>query len=1735
MNIHPTSTAELASIQELYDRSRFLDAYEKTDSYWVPSTDLSRLSVDQLILAGRLANRLGGGRLSRWLFYNAYKREPRNPKVRYFTHRLRLRHRGFWDEVRTLEDEPLLGAADTQLEASWLAYQAVTWATLRDFVRAAACLKRAHSYSRTDGWVESCESSVLGMADRWEEALRAAERSCELSQGAPYGVQSLGLSLLNLGRVDEAASRVTERTADCQSYEIVHFACWLQCALADRREGEDRLRILARTTELADLLPMLAPLADRDTRALFAYIHLDTASLLGNHQEMEAWAEKVPSPFYRTILQNLRKGSGGKRIRLPHLPLLQKHQTCLPTSIASVLASQNAAFDPGTMAAEITFGGTANWAAAEWLEKHGFAVRFFTVTPEIAVRLIRNGVAFVFCVRSDEDSHAVAAIGLDEAAGTLLVQDPSSFRSCEYLLEGIRQMRDPLGPVGMAVVPQANTHFLDCLLPQADVEVLTASQNHQKEMEFKGTTAAREIVNRLSSRHPDHPGVRCLQAAQASGEGRLGDALAGFQECLKVFPRSPVIRRSLLQASHAVGNTALSCDVLKDVVESALLPGIESRQNWRHPPSTYACTYGDLLRLSASTRGNAKSLFKSVLLRAPIHAETWHCLGDLLQEEGDTAGRLLCYRISSCLNERNEHYALAYTDALCDAGKKDEGFAWLETRVRQAGPASAASSPWVSWMFALEHWGHPERALAVCLEALQRFGNAPEFLVCAIPFLVRMGHWMEAESKLHALELSGSFSMFYEAARDFYAMRGEFEQAIHFAEERVKEAPLSLSARARLLDLVAKYRGNSAATAMAEQWVHEHPGHDDFEQLYCDRLNITGPRWRKDRVLHRRIKRNPEDGWAWRELTLQRISDYARAGERRRARLRPRIEYLLAQCDRTAPESASTICIYGLWSEACGDWVGAINNWQKAIEADSGPLFSYRHLWDCSARLGKTERGEIFHQMEPKLLRYPAHFSFASSMCFLLAQRFGIVAAEEIAKRWVGQRPDDPEVALGHAELLVEYGQGKSDAARAKSILEPAITRFPYHTGLRFSLAKACRQIGEYDQADQALQEILHLHPDDTAALIQMALLLERRGLEGDALRSLQTALARSPLDEEVWNARAEMHIRRGRISEAKAEIEIGLKSSPKSMPWRQRAVQLLMECGAEEQAVAAAREGVRLFPTSACMWLLLAKTLKDAMRLASHGEIEFCLRRSLSLNATLFESADNLALLLMEQRRFDAAAEVIQSILPRMNDPSPARGRLASIRRQNGHKSEALEELASLATGAPWYHWGWGLLMVWLVEDSAWEKARQLLAVIPPELRTNNGLRQKRLQVLRKAGVPAEQLRGEWEELLRDFPENIPLHLECYDQFRADHASADAARVLKAVQLLDPDNPFMLARMVEVIAEDGNYNEAADILLRIWFQEIEKGPWPADYAWTMARRHRFDQAAYAQSRSKLANGFRPSPQAFALMAQEAMLRENKPKNERKSYWDNLLPSSGAKELSCLLKFIDQTEWADGRYRAVALGILVDHEYYGRVIRYWKKNQTEIGHEVESVSQIARSLLNLNRKEEARSLLANWRERNGVAMWMVANYLSCFSRTDQGSWSEVLSTCKDALARLQHDHCAKYLAHVQAEICAARGDLNGFRETWTSHRPYFTGQRYESEWFDTGRVHLLKDIPEMATILEKNQSKVFLEKCAELRSKQALEQVPSVTSAHTNRGLSDSWWWIWIIWLLLSLVAQSFR
>lgn len=1724
------SVSSLTEIQQLYDKNRFLDAFGQSGEYWRPSTRSSELSTDELILGGRLAMRLGGWRLSRKLLRVADSRDPGNPRVRFFANHVRRRS-CLLEDLHEFEANPHICAEDPEMQAAWLASHAATWAFLRDFPRAHDCLDRAYRLRPRDGWVLSYHSDVFGMEDRWLDALQCAEQAWEVDPGAPHAARCLSSALLNLGRVEESAQRLAAASENCQSYEIVQLACWYKCAVAETIEPQSRRHVLDEALALAERLPELAPLADRGPLRFFSRIRLDIAELADDHAELEKWAQEAHIPFYRKIVANLRSDPGGERIRLSFPRAIQKHETCLPTSLSSALATVGVQLDPDVMAAEITFGGTAAWAAAEWLEKRGLSVRFFGVTPQTAVSLIKNGIAFVLTLEGDDYAHAVAAIGLDVSAGTLLIHDPSAYRTAEYLLEDLENRREPLGIKGMAVVPAEKASLLDQLLAAESVALVTAARMYEKALTLQGPSAAREIVDAIATKFPEHPGTRLLAAVQAAEEGRTGEALLAFQQLLNGFPHSAFVRFRLLDACRARANSALMRETLAGVVQRGVLPGVQSQQDWRLPPGRYVAEYADLLRFSDGTRDQARSLLHDVIRRQPRSADGWHVLADLCWHDRDRTRALLCYRIAACLATGNEHYSVAYADALARNHQEEEGFSWLETRVRRFGASPHAVGTWISYIRTLEKWGRPERALSACADALAKHDSSPELLVFAVPFFARMGDWQKAEDCLARLEQTGNLPRFREAATEFYRLSGDLRRAIEQAEAWMRELPRQMSPRYAIIDLIAKRNGIREALEMASQWVKQNPWHEALEELRYARLDRAGePKWKGLSVLLRRLKRNPEDAWAWRELAFRCIERYDTAGDKKRSTLGPRIAQMFAQCDRTGADDPATFRVRARWHQVRGEWDKAVVAWLRSLDRDPSNAYSCQRLWECATGFSADERRKVWEQMQPILLRCPGHLAIAHDIVPLLAQRFGAAFAENTVLGWRESRAEDPEITKALADLLLEQGHGRTDAERAYVLVRESVSHFPYNLGLRFSFVQACRHLGKLEEAEEGLREITRRHPDNSGARIQLAWVNELRGQHEEALTLLDSAASRDPQNRQITDSLVQILIRQGHLARAKKIIVESLEQSPRDIYWRGRAIRLLLDCGDEEAAVATARYGVRVFPDGAYLWFLLAALLNQLRHFANFGEIEQSYRRSLELNPSLFSAADELATLLSEQRRYEDAESVLHKIRPRLTDASSALGRLAWIHRQQGKKQEAREQIANVVKNYPWYVSGWSLLTEWVIQDEAWEQARELLGKTPDELRTNPQFRRQRLVALGKAGLPVAELDTEWNQLLRDFPNETPLHLHRYDLLLAAKRLPDAHAVLNSFAPNEPNNQFYLARLVEVRAQEKKLDDAIGAMLKIFFADVESSHWPADYAWEAIKKAGFLEHAYHEARHSLESQRRPTPRAFFILGSYALQRAATQKVIPQPLSATFFPDRGVKELLKLLALADRCSWIDSTYRARALNLLNDVGHYRLVMKYWKKHHAELEATVETWSEVGRALASLRRNREVRQLASSWRKRRGVAMWMIANYVGCLSALRKDDLREIVSSSGDALRNLPHDHCARFLAHTKAEAHVLLGDKSGLLDTWNGYRSYFDCNVKPNEWFQDLRRPLLTDIPMLVRYLEQHQLGQYRRTVWGLRWRHISK---ALGRGKKRRG---SLWWLWpLLWFAAVVLTLLFR
>jgi tetratricopeptide (TPR) repeat protein len=1169
---------------------------------------------------------------------------------------------------------------------------------------------------------------------------------------------------------------------------------------------------------------------------------------------------------------------------------------------------------------------------------------------------------------------------------------------------------------------------------------------------------------------------------------------------------------------------------LAQVVEGGILPGVQSQQDWRFPPARYVAEYADLLSVSAETRPDASALLNGLIRRNPQSAEGWHVLGDLHWKERDIEGALLCFRLASCQASDNEHYAFAYCDALARNHRQEEGFSWLESRVRKFITTQRATGTWVTWIRALVAWGQPDRALSACSEALVHQGATPELLGFVVPFLARMGRWQEAKEQLGILERTGNIPLFREAAVEFYSLSADLRSSIENAEDWVRERPHHMRARYALVDLIARRDGAGRALELASRWTAENAGHDELEELRYRRLEPAGePKWKKYSVLLRRVKRNPEDGWAWRELAFHCIEDYQRADVRRQARLQKRLRGLLRECDRTAPEESATIRAHAWWCQVDGRWTEATSGWLNSIEGDPTNAYGYQRLWECSAGFDSGQWRELWNRIEPIILRSPGHLSIAHEIVPLLAQRFGVSVAEEAVTRWNQLRPDDPEIVESFANLLLEHGQGRTDAERAYELLRPAVDHFPFHLGLRLSLVQACRKLSKVTEAEDGLREIVRRHPDNSNARIQLAWVHELHGQRESAQNLLEEASASDPQNTQISDMLVQILIRHGQFDQAKSLVLATLESAPRDVNWRDRAIKLLLECGDEEDAVTAARIGVNIYPRGAYLWFLLGVTLNRLRRFARPGEIELCFRRSVSLNPVFFDAADLLSVLLVEQRRYEDSENVMLNIRPRLGDSSPAQARLAWIHRQQGKNEEARNEMGSVIRAYPWSLWAWGQLMDWLLEDKAWDQARELLGRVPEELRTNPRFRRQRLVVLQNAGLPGNELDAEWAELLRDFPDELSLHLHRYDLLREAKRVTEAQAVLNAFHPSDATNPYYLARLVEVRAQERKLDEAISAMQSIFYAEAESSAWPADYAWEALKKAQFVDGAYDVARRSLEKQRRPTPQAFSILCSHALENAGTEKRIPQSLWRSWFLDRGVREVLRLLNLADSSPWADPAYRAKALDRLNSLGHYRLVINYWKKRQGEVEADVRTWSEIGRALASMNRHGKARKLLSSWRRRKGVSMWVIANYVGCISALSKTDLREIVSSSGDALRDLPHDHCARYLAHVKAEACALLGDTQGLLETWTKYRSYFDCKETANEWFQDSRRPLLTDIPMLVRFLEQKQHGLYRRTVRRLRWRHLFG---SLVKKRTRTQSTRIPWWTWaiLIWILMQLL-----
>jgi tetratricopeptide (TPR) repeat protein len=1363
--------------------------------------------------------------------------------------------------------------------------------------------------------------------------------------------------------------------------------------------------------------------------------------LIGDPERATGMAAEVRSPYFRAVLDNLREHGKAPQLVLEHRPVLQKHATCLPASVATVLGAFAIQLDEDAMAAALTYDGTAIWRAASWLEGQGFATRTFVAKPELARALIGNGVPFVLSFEDWGAAHATAAVGLDEASGTLILHDPSAERWARVLLDRLTEGETPFGPLALAVVPRQWAAMIESI-PAASCIGCAAFLRFQAALETAGSGAASTVVSELAQEQPDSPFGRRMRAILHGIRGDTPAALTLQHALIADHPDCMSVRRDLLSTLYRARDTAQLRTALTSVIERGVLPGSSAKQDWILPPPILVAQYADFVGLEHQGARRAERLLRTTIRQAPGCVDLFHILGDILLRTERNSEAALPLRIAASLESTNEHYARSAADALRMSGQEEVGLALLRRRVEQLGTLIKGGQPWATLAGALEEYGYPDEALAVVDQAVRARPDDAELASFAVEFWVRMGRWQEAEAGLERVRLAARSASYHSAQVQLLLAAGRWHEAIAPAQAWLAETPDDPTACRHYLDLLARRDGRQVALEQARAWVDQHPGNEDFELLLYEELTALSLHDQALALIRARAARNPFDIWAWREIGHALVTELGRRAAARGALLEE-LDTVLARCRKLNPDSAPTLILAARVAEAHGDRELAADLHLRALDADPEGEICFTRVCELAESFSESQRQELLVELENRLLRTVGHLHCARPLALAIASNSGVRAAEEWVSRWRARRPADPEVLEAQVDLWLYRGEGRSDAARAVELLKREAERYPHHTDLRLSLAQAHAILGHLDEERTVLEGILLRQPRVVAARTNLARLLLRQNAADAALKLLEQGVACDPLAGPAWQALAELQWDLGQHQAATDTLACAVARLPENLTLRDQLIGRLLELGDSDAAVAVARTAVELYPEGAYCRVLLARALSGSEGHTNVEEIELTLRRALELNWELYEAGDLLAELLASQQRPAEARAVLDQIQPSLDDPAPARGRRAWITWQEGRHLDAIDEMVQVVRDSPRYGWGWWNLMGWLETEKAWERVRAVLAEVPPALLGDPSFRAHRLELLSLAGVAADALDPQWDKLLDDFPEDTDVRLRRFDLLAQAGAWEHAATVLTALDGLVPQPTWVMARRVQLLVEQRDAEQALGLACELWQRPGDDEVWPEETAWRALDRAGKGAAAARTVIELTSSGQRVRRRAFDLALEEIASRPQRDGGSR------VLKRRAVRMLDELLGKLGEDDGNGGQRIAAVLEALEQAGQRAHALRYWRTNQARCRQLTSLWAKIGYLLANAGPTHagKLRRWLADWREHADAPAWALANYTVAL-RKGHPLWpgiavrhlDEILAASTHALVRVRRDQTTRFHACVVGETLLRLGRDTELRE-----------------------------------------------------------------------------------------------
>lgn len=1156
------------------------------------------------------------------------------------------------------------GRMDDKVHSDLLAFEAWSYATLRDFDAANSTIAKAISIKADHSWIHVQHSSILEMQDRYGEALEVARNALAIRPHYRAAVIQVVDCLVHLGRDEEAIDLLH------QSHEKTEQGSFVLRLQALYSEREDHQKAIWCLDEAERLMPMMT----ESSRKWMAGRRADFLYMAGDLDGCLEWSDRKGEGFQKSVAENLRRPGARERRRVRlDVPFVRQHNmTCAPATIAAIAKFWGRDHDHLEITDSICYNGTPWHKERLWAENHDFVAREFRFSREALITLIDRGVPFTLTTSAVTNAHLQACIGYDDRLRVALLRDPTHRHFGEILIDGLVADHPIQGPRCMLMIPTSEAYRLEgVILP--DEALYDARHALACALESHDRWKAEEAVSTMRAISPDHA-ITIQSAGELAGYlGHRSRQLAMIDRLCEAFPEHAPIQLERLHALQRLGDWAGA---------NSLLERMTSQRNC---DPAFVSEFGELLLQDArNLASSGKLLRRAANLRRsdgqPLESlARWHDKSGQMDE----ASRLRRY--AATLSSTWEPYARSYFDSCRITGRTEDGLTFLRRRIETLG--RMRSDPWLTLARALDSLQRSPEAGSVLEQAISKFPDDGELRVQAGRMMMAWGEGQRATGLRWIEDARGRVSESYWLRQRAGAaiFMGERVLAIRLWQQLLILEPMAIDAHQSLARLIAEESGEADAIAFLEKATLLHPRSPGLWSLLAQWKSGPGASLP---ALDRLLMLDPDDIWARRERATVRFHHGDPDGG-------------IADAREALARDSRDPCAFGVLATLLhehGEKAEALELIRKALVLQIDYTFGIDKLMEWSST-GEAQIAAVrFLAGEMK-----RQISDGSCVHSFQAQAWRVLSPPDLLKQlqeFCEARPDLWQTWSARLDQALQMDLLHEAGLCADKLAES----FPLLPRTWMEVAKVRHATNDFLGELNAYQQAMSLAPAWDLAARKLSEILERLERYDEAEAVLRRAIQHEPLACVNYGLLADLLLKRGKKSEARDVLEKAVEVGPYyQWGWTTLAG---LSVSLDGQADFTKRvEAQNLNHGHDVQWWVIAVEIYQ--ELGQHEEALKAAHKGLKRSPGHQGLRDQMAQILCRLSRYQEALEVCTPVPDSPEDTRETAGRRAWVLMQAGDGPSAIKSMSDLLEKEPNYAWGWNVISIWYHARKDWKSLR--------------------------------------------------------------------------------------------------------------------------------------------------------------------------------------------------------------------------------------------------------------------------------------------------------------------------------------------------------------------------------------------------------------------------------------------